>query len=607
MKNADQASRLPTTLTFLAAFAFLLSLSLTSANGQPASPETPALNCATPAGIEAVICADPELVAQHRALRTLQVKAPDLAKGLAGDAWMRSLRQQCSADSVRSCLLDIYFFSLKNLAADALFRESEPALEALRLIEPRYAPVYEAIYRYGSIDDEAQRTDAVATLIAPIFEGLRTDPVIAPAFKEIPDARAAAATDKAFSAFLAEAAARDLDLRMPCAALQRRPGLVAVLDAPPDGVHLSGVSLVNCAVKRPELVLTSLRPPKDAPTVSDAEVARASSLDCLHPEHLEALICADTELMVQHQAMYTLLAALRLDVFGSGPSQQEALQRKWLNDRDNCVKEPIRACLIANYFYRLRDVAIAALFKVPDIALQTLHRTDPKTAPIYEAMYRYAVTDDQAVRSREVERLIAPIFGVLHDSFEGGIAPFSHLSSAQSAVESDENFALFLGAAAVSGYEKTLPCAALMRRPGLIKALGPYYGGARDGSLPNSDCDALLPPLPVLDQLARAAPSAQPFCQGTIRYSIGRYYEKILLAARLHSLQTWKPETAFVKPVEENEARFRSEQQPLIDHAKSELADYYVRFFKVGPGAAKVDSDSAIETLVANAFFHCGG
>jgi hypothetical protein len=141
----------------------------------------------------------------------------------------------------------------------------------------------------------------------------------------------------------------------------------------------------------------------------------------------------------------------------------------------------------------------------------------------------------------------------------------------------------------------------------LIKALGPFYSGARDGLLPDSDCHAMLPSLPVLDQLAQAAPSAQPFCQGTIRFSVGRYYGRILLAVRLHSPQQWKPATAYIKPVEESEARFRSQQQPLIDHAKSELADYYVRFFKVGRDAAKADSENAIETLVTNAFFHCGG
>jgi hypothetical protein len=213
MKNADQSSRLPTASALLAALAFLLSLNVTEASSQSTPSEMRALNCVTPSGIEAVICADPDLPAQHRAMQALlaaaPVNAPYLraqAQGLADDALMRFLQQYCSTDSVRSCLLFHYFHRLRNLAVDALFLEPETALEALRLLEPRYAPVYEAIYRYGTIDDEAQRTNAVAKLITPIFEALRVEPAIAPAFKDIPDAHAAAATDKAFSVFIIEAA-----------------------------------------------------------------------------------------------------------------------------------------------------------------------------------------------------------------------------------------------------------------------------------------------------------------------------------------------------------------------------------------------------------------
>jgi uncharacterized protein len=366
------------------------------------------------------------------ALAAAPVDAPYLGaqpQGLADDDWMRSLQQQCSTDSVRSCLLLNYFHRLKNLAVAALFREPEPALEALRLLEPRYAPVYEAIYRYGTIDDKAQRNTVVAKLIAPIFEALRVDPAIAPAFKDIPDAHAAAATDKAFSVFIIEAAARDLDLMMPCEAFDRRPGLVAVLGPPPDGVTLNSVAMMNCAVQRPQTPQVPPRLPSNAPSVT--ETTQTSSLDCLHPSRLEALICADPELPAQDQAINTLLTAARLDVFGSGPSKQNELQRKWLKDRDkHCAKEPRRACLIGSYFYRLRDVAIAALFNAPEIALSALRRADPKTAPLYEAIHRYAVIDDRAVRSKEVERLISPIFNVIQESFEGSISPFSNLSSA---------------------------------------------------------------------------------------------------------------------------------------------------------------------------------
>jgi hypothetical protein len=183
--------------------AALLVIVPVAALAQSALSELPALDCTHPDGIAAIICADPELPAQHRALRALVASPIGAgAQGLGGDAWMRQLREQCSIESTRACLLHAYYFRLKSAAVDALFGEPELALAALRLIERRYHPVYEALYRYATIDDERQRIDTVAPLIAPVLEELRADPVIAPAFKDIPDARAAAASDATFAAFL---------------------------------------------------------------------------------------------------------------------------------------------------------------------------------------------------------------------------------------------------------------------------------------------------------------------------------------------------------------------------------------------------------------------
>ena len=187
------------------------------------------------------------------------------------------------------------------------------------------------------------------------------------------------------------------------------------------------------------------------------------------------------------------------------------------------------------------------------------------------------------------------------------------LTSPDAAVESDDSFSRFLGAAGVSGYEKTLPCDALLKRPGLIQALGPFYGGAMDGWLPQTDCAAMLPSslLPVLDQLKQAAYRARPVCPsapGTIRITIARSIYRIELAIRLHIPAGWRPETSHPRPVPDNEARFRAEQVPLIDRAKAELAAWYVRFFTLAPDTAKADSADAVDTLIANTtFFQCGG
>jgi hypothetical protein len=256
---------------------------------------------------------------------------------------------------------------------------------------------------------------------------------------------------------------------------------------------------------------------------------------------------------------------------------------------------------------------VAALFRAPDIALPTLHRLDPRTAPIYEALYRYVTIDDPATRAAEVKPLIAPIFDAIHASPGGQLAPTSRLSSADAVVASDDSFSLFLGVAATNRYERTLPCDALLKRPALLQALGPFFGGAMDAWLPQTDCEVMLPSslLPVLDQLEQAAYRARPVCPsapGTIRFTIARMNYRIGLAIRLHIPAGWRPETGTPRPISDTVARFRAEQAALIDRARAELAAYYIRFFKLAPDVAKADSADAVDTLIANTtFFQCGG
>jgi hypothetical protein len=106
----------------------------------------------------------------------------------------------------------------------------------------------------------------------------------------------------------------------------------------------------------------------------------------------------------------------------------------------------------------------------------------------------------------------------------------------------------------VSGRRIIFPREAVIRRPGLIKALGAQYGGARDAQLPDGDCEATLPELPSLTRLAQRARSAQPFCQGTIRFSVWKDHAQLVAAARLHRPEIWQlPKTARVWPREEIE------------------------------------------------------
>jgi uncharacterized protein len=167
-------------------------------------------------------------------------------------------------------------------------------------------------------------------------------------------------------------------------------------------------------------------------------------LNCTTPSAIEAVICGDPELQARDRMMAKLFEAVRVDAFKSGLSAEETIQRRWLTARDErCLKEPQIACPSGSYDARLNELAVAALFRLPDTALEELRRQDPKTAPLYEAIYRYATIDGQAQRVAAVERLIAPTFDEIHESFKGGIPPFANLQTVEAAAASDEAFSIF--------------------------------------------------------------------------------------------------------------------------------------------------------------------
>jgi uncharacterized protein len=323
---------------------------------------------------------------------------------------------------------------------------------------------------------------------------------------------------------------------------------------------------------------------------------------------VEGAICADPSLAQRDQTLALLYAAARTNALGSGPSQQQALQHQWLRSRDaRCAKTAAHACVADAYDERPYDLAVAALFAAPDVALAELARQDAHAAPLYEAVYRYATIDDQAKRTGAVEALIAPAFDAIHGEFAAQEL-FADIPTARAAAASDKAFATLLDAASVSGYTLTLPCAALIKRPGLIDALDPRYGGAVDGQLANSDCDAMMPDLPHLARLTKTAIDAQPVCEGTIRFTLGRAYAKTLVAIRLHRSDLWKPGDPHAPPPGSDGAedgRFRTAHRAWIDAAVAELARYYSDVFKVPPYAAKADAGGAVNAVISGAFALC--
>src|SRR5437763_185903 len=247
--------------------------------------------------------------------------------------------------------------------------------------------------------------------------------------------------------------------------------------------------------------------------------AQTPTLNCGLPDKIESIICADPELMDRDRLMASLLVAASVDVLGVGPSKQQVEQQKWLKNReDTCSREPIRSCAATRYNFRLKDLAIASLFRAPDVALAELRRQNLDVASRDEALYRYATIEDDKERSAVVADLIASSLEKLQrDPWTGG--QLNDIPDARVAAASDATFSLVFALAAYGTYDR-VPCSALVRRPGLLAILAPRFGSSMDGSLPWSDCTTMLPDLPRLAELVGAAHAAQRFCPGTIRFSI---------------------------------------------------------------------------------------
>lgn len=334
---------------------------------------------------------------------------------------------------------------------------------------------------------------------------------------------------------------------------------------------------------------------------------RAPAHGCDASGTLSAVICADPDLAARERAIAVLLPAARAAVLPRGPSAEDAAQRRFLKQRDACAGEAdVHACLRNVYDYRAYDLGVAALFSDHGAAMPEIERHSSKAAEIYAAIYQYATIPDRPTRTNVVARTITPAFEALKRAHPGSI--LGPMSDAATAASSDEHFSTFLGAASAHGYQGdagtlTLPCAALIRRPGLLAAMDERFGGAIDGWLPQSDCADVLPALPTFDRLVAAAQGAQPFCPGTIRFSLGQDYRKLLTAVRLHRMtEARRPILPGRAP---GQARFIAGESGLIAGAGRELARYYAAYFGASPYEARRDGAEAARYSVSGAFHLC--
>lgn len=326
---------------------------------------------------------------------------------------------------------------------------------------------------------------------------------------------------------------------------------------------------------------------------------------------IEKMICQHPELAARDKTMATLFKAARVDALNQGSSQQQAQQQQWLKQRNKqCAQGDMGKCLTQVYDERVSQLAVATLFNAPQAAMAAINLVDPKAAPLYEAIYRYVTTADDAQRAAAVAPLISPSVKQLEgDNYSASMLDHA---SAHDIAASDATFSMFLDVASAKDdliqlkAPLTLSCAAAIRRPGLMTALGSVYGSTMDIHLIRTDCDVMMPALPALDSLTEAAEQAQPQDpdSGTIRFAVYRDYYQLLQAIRLHHVQLWN-KGVFASdnsPPGKAESRFIEAQQPLIQQATAQLSAYYTNQFAVPDNLATEQAQQAVNKIVSGAF-----
>jgi len=326
------------------------------------------------------------------------------------------------------------------------------------------------------------------------------------------------------------------------------------------------------------------------------------------------MVCGDPVLAADDRKLASLYKIALPGALGDGSDQLNA-QRRWLEDLDKqCAsgaarslqERDLKVCIAGYYKDRLEQLAVADLLTAPKESLAELREVDPTATPIYEALLDYASIDDAGRRAKAVEADLAPTYAAMGEETRSKLARGDgKITTLHEVASSDVGFALFFDISAMFNDVRLMwPCAALIKRPGLVEGLGSVWGGAVDGLVPRSNCETTLPPVHVVAALEDNAWRAEPLCDGTIRFSTGADYDRMRTAVRLHRTEFWSGDRAPEQGSGDG-AKFRRGHAHDIAKAKTELATYYQRYFSVPPGQATKDADTAIDALAWGAFDLC--
>jgi uncharacterized protein len=312
----------------------------------------------------------------------------------------------------------------------------------------------------------------------------------------------------------------------------------------------------------------------------------------------EQAICHDPRLAMADSRMARLYAAAQVSAFGFGTANQRGDQLTWLHERAACdtpdrsIHATREDCLLTRYRQRNRDLAIAGLLTAPDLALATLREVDPQGAPLFAAIQTYAAAPAKAdwsapalvPRRAEIVTLLTPAFRTLQSKEEQAygrsILTDLQVLGPEDALRSEANFAAAIKVLSTyidGGFTPavTMPCAAIVRHPGLIEATTAIYGSTLDNFVPRTDCETALPPLPRLSTLLARINVTWPRCEGTIRFAAYRGFGTAVDMARLGD----RGAVAVLGDVGRGNALplLRGVNRTMVDAAARELTAYYMQ------------------------------
>lgn len=358
------------------------------------------------------------------------------------------------------------------------------------------------------------------------------------------------------------------------------------------------------------IVLPTIVPGAQA---ASAQPSVRPSFDCSRAStRVEKMICHDPSLAAADALMAKLFAATKISSFGEGPSNMVSGQRQWIKDRSaackglNPAKQP--ACLLNDFNERNEELAVAALFAEPELALSTLRSLDPAAAPLLEAVHLYALERpgsdwrSPAMSEKRVQllQLLQPYADRLRteegQSYGRDILKDSNIESADDALKSDGAFAMFVGIASAyipdGPVPRPLPCAALVRNPNLIAMEEPRFGSTLDNFIVSADCPETLPPAPQLLELVDQINNHWPTCEGTIRFAAYRTFGRAVDEALLGTGQKLPKGRSARVPSLTGVSRQK------VEAAVTELTAYYQRYRRAPEQKARALATSSVRTLM---------